>query len=158
MKELPFYDELKINKLNSGFSGYGRSYKIEIVDRRDVVIQLKSSEVSLKELSKDFLIELKGLKYQITLSDLLSKVESSEETEYKSVYLNSFTKTVINNDYKLDDCFNEIIFRLETWISEGSYWILEEIISQLLNVSSYLPLSGSIYVKLSVELNHPKKD
>ena len=106
LKELPFYDELSIVKNKSAFSGYGRSYKIEIVDKKDVVIQLKSNEISLKELFKDLLIELKGFKYQITLYVLLSKVKNNAEIEY----FNSQTKTVINKDYKLDDCFNEIIF------------------------------------------------
>ena len=76
MKELPFYDELSIVKNKTAFNGYGRSYKIEIVDRKDVVIQLKSSEITLKELFKDLLIELKGFKYQITLCILLSKVKN----------------------------------------------------------------------------------
>ena len=56
MKELPFHDELKIFKINNAFSGYARSYKIEIVDKRDVVVQLKSCEISIQELFKDFLI------------------------------------------------------------------------------------------------------
>ena len=73
MKELPFYDELKITKINNAFSGYARTYKIEVVDREDVVMQLKSSEISLTNLFKDLLIELKGFKYQITLKVLLSK-------------------------------------------------------------------------------------
>ena len=50
LKELPFYDELKITKINNAFNGYAQSYKIEIVDKRDVAVQLKSSEISLKEL------------------------------------------------------------------------------------------------------------
>ena len=41
MKELPFYDELKIVKTNNAFSGYARTYKIEIVDKKDVIVQLK---------------------------------------------------------------------------------------------------------------------
>ena len=57
----------------------------------------------------------------------------------------------------MDECFNEIIFRLENWISHGSGWIVEEIIRQYLNLSSYLPLSGSTYVKLPKELSHPMK-
>ena len=81
MKESPFYDELKIVKINNAFSGYERTYKNEIVDKNDVVVQLKSSEISLKELFKDLLIELKGFKYQITLKVLLSKVKSSDETK-----------------------------------------------------------------------------
>ena len=45
MKELPFYDELSIVKNKTAFSGYAQSYKIETVRRKDVVIQLKSSEI-----------------------------------------------------------------------------------------------------------------
>ena len=37
-KELPLYDELNIVKNKTAFSGYGRSYKIEIVDKRDVIV------------------------------------------------------------------------------------------------------------------------
>ena len=62
MKELPFFDELNIIKNKTAFSGYGRSYKIEIVDKKDEVIQLKYSEIALKELFKDLLIKLKGYK------------------------------------------------------------------------------------------------
>ena len=111
---------------------------------------------------EDFLIELKGFKYQITLAVLLSKVKNNSETEcnsteYSPVYFNYLSKTVINFDYKLGQSFQEIIYRLDSWISNGSGWIVEEIYSQYLNISSYLPLSGSIYIKLPIELRHPVK-
>ena len=99
MKELPFYDELSIVKNKTAFNGYGRSYKIEIVDKKDVILQLKSSEIALKELFKDILLELKVFKYQITLCILSSKVNTSGLTDYRSVYFNSLTKTVIGDDY-----------------------------------------------------------
>ena len=146
MKELPFYDELKIVKTNNAFSGYARNYKIEIVDKRSVLAQLKSSEISLNELT--------GIKHQVILKVLLSKEKSSDEIEYNPVYFNSLPKTVI---IKMDECFNEIIFRLESWIRHGRGWIVEEIISQYLNLSSYLPLSRSTYVKFPKELSHPMK-
>ena len=157
LKELPFYDELSIAKNKTAFSGYAQSYKIEIVDKRDVIVQLKASKISIVELFKNLLIELKGFRYQITLAVLLSKVKNSNEIEYSRVYFNSLTKTVINNKFKLNQLFQEIIYRLENWVSNGSGWIVEEIISQFLNVSSYLPLSGSTYIKLPKELNHPMK-
>ena len=68
LKESLFYDELSIAKNKAAFSGYPRSYKIEIVVKRDVIVQLKASALSIKELFKDLLIELKGFKYQITLA------------------------------------------------------------------------------------------
>ena len=104
------------------------------------------------------MIELKGSKYQITLAVLLSKMKSSGEVEYSPVYFNSLTKTVINFDkLGLDQPFQEIIYRLDCWIIHGSGWIVEEIYSQYLNLSSYLPLSGSTYIKLPYELRHPMK-
>ena len=144
LKELPFFD------------------KIETVDKKDVIIQLKASGIVIKEMFKDLLIELKGFKYQITLAALLSKVKNNSETEcnsteYSPVYFTSLTKTVINFDCNLNQSFQEIICRLDSWISNGSGWIVEEIYRQYLNISSYLPLSGSIYIKLPIELRHPMK-
>ena len=43
MKELPFYDELSIVENKTAVNGYGRSYKIEIVDKKDAIVQLNSS-------------------------------------------------------------------------------------------------------------------
>ena len=131
--------------------------KVKLLTKKDVVVQLKASEISIVEFCKDLLIDLKGFKYQITLAVFLSKVKNSGEIEYSPVYFNSLTKTVINNKFKLNQSFPETIHRLENWISHGSGWIVEEIISQYLNLSSYLPLSGSIYIKLPAELNHPMK-
>ena len=157
LKELPFYHELNIVKNKTAFGSYAQSYKMEIVDKRDVIVQLKASEISIKELFKDLLIQLKGFKYQIKLTVLLSKMKNSGEVEYSPVYFNSLTKTVINsNKFNLDQAFQKIIHRLENWISHGSGWIVEEIISQFLNLSSYLPLNGSTYIKLPI-LNHPIK-
>ena len=163
LKELPFYDDLSIVKNKTAFSGYSQSYKIEIIDKKDVITQLKSSENSIENLFKDLLIEIKAFKYQITLYVLLSKVKSKYLIEYSTVYLNSLTKTVIggnashSNKYFLEDCFNEMIFRLENWISHGSGWNIEGTISQYLNISSYKPLSGSTYCKLPKELSNSIK-
>ena len=35
LQELPFYNELNVVKSSNGFSGYSRSYKVEIVDHKD---------------------------------------------------------------------------------------------------------------------------
>ena len=145
LKELVFYDELKISKNKTAFSGHARSYKIEISDKRNVKIQLKASELRIKEL----LNKLKGFKYQITLAVLLSKMKTNGEIEYSPVYFNSTTKTVINVDSKLDQAFQENVSRIDNWISNGSCWIVEEIHNQYLNISSYFPLIGSTYIKLA---------
>ena len=120
LKEFSFFDDLSIVKNKTAFSGYSRCYKVEIVDKRDVITQLKNSKIAIKDFFKDLLVELKGFKYQITLYVLLSKVKSSNLTEFSPVYFNSLSKNVIGNKYFLDQCFNEKMFRLKNWISRGS--------------------------------------
>ena len=122
------------------------------------MVQLRASEISIRELFKDILIELEVFKYQITLAFLLSKIKNNGETEYSPVCFNSLTKTVINGNYKLDQSFQEIICRLDKWVSYGSGWIVQEIYNQFLSVSSYSPFIGSTYIKLPNELKHKKKD
>ena len=67
LKELPFYDDLNIVKNKTAFAGYAQSYKVEIVDKKDVITQLKTSKISIENLFKDLLVRMKGFKYQITL-------------------------------------------------------------------------------------------
>ena len=53
LKELPFYYDLKFFKNKTAFSGCSRSYKVEIVDKKDVTVQLKNSKITIKDLFKD---------------------------------------------------------------------------------------------------------
>ena len=82
LHELPFYDELSITEVSKAFKRYARSYKVEIIDFKDPLIQLESSKSSIKDLFKDLLNEMKGFKYQITLKTLLSKEKQDKSIEY----------------------------------------------------------------------------
>ena len=64
---------------------------------------------------------------------------------------------MINHKFSLDNAFQEILYRIDNWIKEGSGWIVELIESQYINISTYRPLSGSSYVKLPAELRSSKK-
>ena len=65
--ELPFYEQLDVIKTDEAFSGYAMSYKVQIVERKDPIVQLKASKLSIKNLFSDLLNETKGFKYQITV-------------------------------------------------------------------------------------------
>ena len=67
LAELPFHDQLSIIKTDQEFSGYAKSYKVEIVEKKDPVVQLEASKSSTKDLFSDLINEIKGLKYQITV-------------------------------------------------------------------------------------------
>ena len=64
---------------------------------------------------------------------------------------------MINHRFGLENAFQEILYRIDNWINEGSGWIVESTESQYINISTYRPLSGSSYVKLPVELRSSKK-
>ena len=76
LPELPFYDQLNTIKTDHAFSGYAMSYKVEIVDKKDLIVQLEASKSSIKDLFNDLLNETKGFKYQITVKDLLKKIQT----------------------------------------------------------------------------------
>ena len=83
-KELPFYnkpiekpvkrlknidplaEQLSVIKTDQAFKGYAMSYKVEIIEKKDPILQLEASKLSIKNLFSDLLNELKGFKYQIT--------------------------------------------------------------------------------------------
>ena len=97
------------------------------------------------------------MKYQITLAVSLSKLKTDGGIEYSPVYFNSTTRAVINNEYNLDQSFQESLYRIDNWINQGSGWIIEEIHNQYLSVSSYSPLIGNTYLELPDELKHSRK-
>ena len=77
--------------------------------------------------------------------------------KFAPVYFNSVTKLVLNNKFKLEKSFQEILYRIDCWINQGSGWITESIESQYINVSTYKPLLGSSYIYLLIELSSPRR-
>ena len=61
----------------------------------------------------------KGFKYQ-TLVKILSKKCRGTEIEFSRVYFNSTTKTAINRKFDLGKSFQEILYRIDNWVNEGS--------------------------------------
>ena len=105
LSELPFYDQLNIIKTDQAFKRYAVSYKVKIVDKKDLIVQLEASKSSNKDLFNDLSNKTKGFKYHITVKVLLKKYKSYEELEFSPVYFNSSTKTIINNRFKLEHSF-----------------------------------------------------
>ena len=109
-----------------------------------MILQLEASKLSIKDLFSNLLNEIKGFKYQIIVKVLLKNT-------------NSIKRLVINHRFKLEESFQETLYRIDCWINEGSGWIIESIESQYINISSYRPLLGSSYIELPIELRNPRK-
>ena len=118
--ELPFFENLSIIKTNEAFSGYAMSFKVEIVERKNLIVQLEVSKLNIKNLFVDLLNETKGFKYQITVNVFIKRYKPNGEIEFAPVYFNSWTKTVIDNRFKLEDSFQEMLYMIDAWINEGS--------------------------------------
>ena len=129
------------------------SYKVEIVEKKDPIVQLEASKLSIKNLFS----ETKGFKYQITVEVLLKEDKHNGEIEFRPVYFNLVTKTVTNHMFKLEKSFEEILYMIDVWINNRSGWIIELTDYQCINISTYTPLLESSYIDLPVELRRPRK-
>ena len=157
LHERSFYDKFSILKILQAFKRYARSYKIEIIDSKDPLVQLVTSKSSIKDLFIDLLDEMKGFTYQITVKILLSKRKGNREIGFAPFYFNSTTKTVINLEYDLDKSFQEILHRIDNWINEISGCVTESIDAEYGNISIFSPLSGSSYIELPRRLRNSMK-
>ena len=81
--------------------------------RKRSIRQLEGNKSNIKDLSSDLLNKTKGFKYKITLKVTLKKYKSTGEIEFKPVYLNSTTKTVINHKFSLEIAFEKILYRVD---------------------------------------------
>ena len=44
LAELPFYEQLSVIKTNQAFREYTKSHKVEIIERKDLIMQLELSK------------------------------------------------------------------------------------------------------------------
>ena len=71
--ELPFYEQLRVIKTDQASTRYAMSYKVEIIEKKNPIVQLQVSKSSIKDLFNDLLNKAKGFKYQIIVKVLLKK-------------------------------------------------------------------------------------
>ena len=79
VKSLKNIDQLakqpSVIKTDEALKGYAMSYKVQIVERKDPILQLEASKLSIRDLFSDLLNETKSFKYQITVEVLLKKIQ-----------------------------------------------------------------------------------
>ena len=115
------------------------------------------SKNNIKNLFDELLRGKKGFKYIVSVKITLKKQINDIEFDPKTLYFNSLIKPVINRRYHLNDSFEEIPNLLDTWINEGSGWVIDEIKGLYINISNYEPLLGGSYIPLPKVLNNSMK-
>ena len=68
------------------------SYKVEIIGRKDLIVQLEASKSSIKDLFNNLLNETKGFKYQITVKVLLKNTSTMEKLNLLQFILTHWQK------------------------------------------------------------------
>ena len=63
LAEFTFYEQLTMIKTNQVFKGYAMSYEFEITEKKDTIVQLEASKLSIYYLFSNLLNETKGFKY-----------------------------------------------------------------------------------------------
>ena len=86
LAELPFYEQLSIIKTNQAFEGYAMSYKVELIEKNDPIVQLESSKPSIKDSFSDLVNKTKEFKYQITVQVLLRNISLMEKLNCSSLF------------------------------------------------------------------------
>ena len=57
----------------------------------------------------------------------------------------------------LESIYNTIISNIQESSRKDSDWFIDSVIEHNLSISKYNPLAGTSYIKLSKELDHPRK-
>ena len=90
-----------------------------------------------------------------TLVLVFKKVESDNKAKYDTFCSNSKAEVIINkNGINL---YYSYIKNIQTILRNRLGWIIDSVIEHNINISKYSPLSGSSYIKLPKELDHPRK-
>ena len=106
------------------------SCKVELVEKKDLLTKLEASKMSIKDLFKDLLDEIKGFKYQV--KTLLRKDKQNGETEFALVYFNSTTKTVIIINLILTNLFKKFCTGLITGLMKNLAGFLNQLVHNTL--------------------------
>ena len=104
--------------------------------------------------------QLKGFKFVKTLVVVFKKIESQDKTKYENFYWSSKAGTIINKsviDNVSQSIYTTIITNIQKSLRKCSGWIIYSVIDHTINFSKYNPLTGSSYIKLPKELDHPRK-
>ena len=152
-----FYDDVNISKNKRIFRGYAETYRVQIINNRNLSDLLSVIKNCIKTLFDELLSEKNGFEYVVNVKTTLKKRINDNEFGLKTLYFNSLIKTVIKWRYHLNDSFEEILSLLDIWINEGSGWVIDKIEGLYINVANYEPLLGGSYIPLPKVLNNSMK-
>ena len=151
-----------IKKTAKALKGYATSYKINIKDDEDPLLQLQNTRLAIKNHIKKLLTDMKGIKFNETLKITFWKPDKDKlfGRVLAEAYFNSKPQTIINDiniSELLEVTQQQILDFITKWISKGSGWMISSIDSHHINIVKYQPIKGSSYIQLPQELRNSAK-
>ena len=159
MFDKPRRNKPTLTQRAKAIKGYTRSYEIGLTNKQDPLIQLQNTRLVIENNLLKILTEMKGLKFNEVLKITFKKQVGDEPIE-KTAYFNGKVQTLTNEieiAESLQITQEQIINRVQQWISEGSGWTIQSVDSHFINVVEYRPLKGSSYIPLPKELQNSAK-
>ena len=141
----------KIKELNQALKGHAKSYGIELQDNLNPLNHFTETRPLIESHLEDLLKAMKGFKFIETLEVTFEKQTINSKTGervsiYKTAFFNGKAKTITKADDiepELSMSRQEILNKIDKWISEGSGWVIDRIDSHYINVTINKPLNGS---------------
>ena len=154
----------KIKELNKTLKGHAKSYEIELQDNLNPLNHFTKTRPPTESHLEDLLKTMKGIKFIETLEvtfekDTIDSKTGKHVSIYKTAFFNGKAKIVTKVDDlepELSMSKQEILNRIDKWVSEGSGWVIDRMDNHYINVTLYKPLNGSSYIELPTELRNPK--
>ena len=86
LRELPFYDDINISRNKRALRGYAETYKVEIINNRNLSDSLSVSKNIIKNLFHKLLGEKRGFKYIVSVKITLKKRINDNEFGDKTLH------------------------------------------------------------------------
>ena len=87
-------------------------------------------------------------------------LEIEDKTKFDNFCSSSKAEVIINEsdiDHVCQSIYASIITSIQKSLGKSSGWIIASVIDHTISISKYNLLSGSSYIKLPKELDHPRK-
>ena len=150
-----------ITKMKKALRRAAQSLRVAIIERKDPARQLYYTKLAIAEELKSIFNRDGAMKAYVTQRVLFRKKtidgQGEEDYEYRDAYFNSKDFTILDNDdiiNFLDGAAEEINNRIAEWLSKGSGWTVEEVMSHYVNIVKCLPLRARSYIQLPKELRN----
>lgn len=151
-----------INQTERALNGYNMNFNITIVSAKDARVQLLAVREELLLHLDSLLRQVLGpFRFLQTMHINFKKYINEREMTFKESYFNSNPQTITNRTtipFSVDFTSDQLLTKIEAWMTEGSNWTIDLILGHHINVSKYNPLAGSSYIELPDKFKEIRKD